>query len=391
MAPHKNECDARQILVTLEYTTVRRGPSLKAPQFDISSTAWTTEVNPEGSSFYVNQEKRAVTDVPIQCLDVVSFWIAYFDKQIKACELPFPDDFELYLEPNVGQSWRYYFVDHVDCTIFWLEDVDPCCHDLGRMLIQTYDAAYSAYLLEEQYCTHCEFFPHRAPPPALRDELIRVMNHPRANLLTSNMSTFPYSAGECKEFLDKIKSDTESIAYTDWTIARLWAVIARYRYNIFCGEDYARISRDQGRCDKSAPRRFAMSIGLTIIGNISALRTTNAVSASFGSFSSLAIGSVLAHRYAAAKKFRATEAAVHLSQIEHPTKGFEPIAAMHCLPPRAPTGWSMIFVAGHFVGDFLNYKNVVEQAPTLVVSVFLAAVLVRSGRLLRRGFEVSNL
>lgn len=63
--------------------------------------------------------------------DTVLHWADRFHIQIKALGIVLPEEYELYLNPdNEGKTCKYYFVDHQNLTVFWLNDIDPYRHDI---------------------------------------------------------------------------------------------------------------------------------------------------------------------------------------------------------------------------------------------------------------------
>jgi len=79
------------------------------------------------------------------------------------------------------------------------------------------------------------------------NELISVFSHASADHMTSRFSTFPYSAPECENFLQLLKT---SRMHTDdghitSLVARLWSLVFNHRVSTHYGERYARLSRNQ--------------------------------------------------------------------------------------------------------------------------------------------------
>ncbi|KAH9898370.1 hypothetical protein C8Q73DRAFT_788557 [Cubamyces lactineus] len=440
MTPSQNDRYERSMLVTPQYLTVGRGVFSPAPIARwITSAGWTKEINPEGSPYFVNKEHHVVTDTPVENETNLQLWIERIAAQANELGMDLPEDYEIYVSPDAtGYICRYYFVDHVNCSIFWLEDIDPCKDELDLFPACSQD--HLGYLLQEQYWRHCEFFPHHSVRTTLRRELKQVFNQARTDLLTSSFSTFPYGVADCEQFLNILETDNEDNQYSNWTAARLWATIARHRYNTFHGEDYARISRDQRRYDKPAPQRtgameigtvllfnmpvrraeelnqlfiddiafgmhwrdFAaaslkewhdaslLAMGLTIANAVSALRPANFISASFGSMSAilalggLAASALLSQRYAGADKFSAAAAADHLALLEHPTLGYGPIAMIYCLP-RGMVFWSMIFLGGHLLSTFVTLQGIIVQLPAMLTALAFLTAMLKTDRILRSG------
>ncbi|KAI0825103.1 hypothetical protein BC628DRAFT_1321119 [Trametes gibbosa] len=442
MTPSQNDRYERQALVTPEYITIPRGlhSSVSLPEPPYIEAGWTVCFNPEGATYRTNDKKHIVTDVLSEHSDILLRWATHLEAQIKALDLTLPEEYEAYLKVDEeGKTCRYYFVDHLNQTVFWLEDIDPSRHDIG--LLPACSVAHTRYLLQEQYWRHCEYFPHRAVPEKSKRDLINIFTQGRADLLTSTMSTFPYSAEECERYLQLLKSLTEDDEYSTWIIARLWSAISRHRYHTFYGEDYARISRDQRRYDR-APAQFntalsafaillfnmptkrkvdmellfvddiafakhwqefavtnlnewkescAMALGMTLIGGVTALRPTNPASACFGSLSvilslgALASSGLLLQQYTGAEKFTASMAADHLSQIQHPKYDFQPIAMVYAIP-RALVVWSVIFQTAHILTVFVDLRSMIIQTPAMALAFLFMFGLFKTNSIIRHGF-----
>ncbi len=63
--------------------------------------------------------------------DTVLYWADRVYLQTKALDIALPEEYELYLNPDSeGKTCKYYFVDHQNLTVFWLNDIDPYRHDI---------------------------------------------------------------------------------------------------------------------------------------------------------------------------------------------------------------------------------------------------------------------
>jgi len=65
--------------------------------------------------------------------------------------------------------------------------------------------------------------------------------------MTSKVSTFPYGAAKCANFLDLLKASREDITsgYSTCLVARLWSFIVSNRFGTHYGQQNVRLSRDQ--------------------------------------------------------------------------------------------------------------------------------------------------
>ncbi|KAH9998653.1 hypothetical protein BJV77DRAFT_704337 [Russula vinacea] len=135
----------------------------------------------------------------------------------------------------------YWFADHAHRTIFWLQQVDTKPLD-SRFSFK----ASSSIRLEENYWIHVEMFPATASQYSMTalNELNIIFLNARANALTSDISTFPYTVEECDRFINlfQCRKEHASNPYVTTFVARLWVAIAHHRFFTHFGEDRCRMS-----------------------------------------------------------------------------------------------------------------------------------------------------
>ncbi|CCM03273.1 uncharacterized protein FIBRA_05401 [Fibroporia radiculosa] len=211
---------------------------------------WSTYTHPEGKVYFVCQTSlRIVTEVQLYDPDVqekIQYWIAIFNDRLTASAVQLPESTELFLElDDAAESCLYYLVDYNTRVEFWIEKVSA--EDLN--LPPAASDSHMRLALEEHYWVHIDRFPcHRCEEVKLmRDELISIFIHARADHMTSAFSTFPYTATQCAEFIDLLNSVQCCIvsAYSVSIIARLWAFVSHNRFATHYGQEHARLSRDQ--------------------------------------------------------------------------------------------------------------------------------------------------
>jgi len=125
------------------------------------------------------------------------------------------------------ETCSYWFADHAHRTIFWLHALDT--DSVG--LPESHSKRHLQNLLEENYWAHVEMFPATASQyaaPAL-NELTVILLNARADALTSEIPTFPYTADECERFINLLQSskDHGSNPYITTFVARLWVVVGK--------------------------------------------------------------------------------------------------------------------------------------------------------------------
>jgi hypothetical protein len=168
--------------------------------------------------------------------------------------IPQTTDLFLELDQESG-SCSYWFADHAHRTVFWLHDVDT--NNAG--LPDSYSEHHRQYILEENYWTHVEMFPATASQYSTTalNELYVIFLNARADALTSEIPTFPYTAEECDNFIKLLQSSKEHATnpYITTFVARLWEVVANHRFFTHFGEDHCRMSSIHSVVETPARRR----------------------------------------------------------------------------------------------------------------------------------------
>jgi hypothetical protein len=126
-----------------------------------------------------------------------------------------------------------------------LETIDT----ISVRLPHSFSSGHLQYSLEENYWIHVELFPETASQYSAiaLNELLATFLHARADGLTSETPTFPYTANQCHDFIELLQrsKDHASSSYITTYVARLWATVANHRFFIHFGEDHCRLSSDQ--------------------------------------------------------------------------------------------------------------------------------------------------
>ncbi|KAM5536214.1 hypothetical protein V8D89_010113 [Ganoderma adspersum] len=409
MAPSQNCRYTRTALIIPESIRVHRGlySMLLSPEPPYLAIGWIQAFNPEGTPYYVNESKHLVTDDPVCHPDIssrITSWAEKIDILIENDVLVLSDDYEIFIIVAAeDDGCKYYFIDHMTQTIFWLEEIDLGRHDL---------------------------------------ELAQVCSIAHMYQLTSDDSTFLYSAEQCKQYLEIIDVQTECNTYMTWSVARLWGTISRHKFSTFYGEDHAKISRMQRCFEKARTERTCMlklcsallfgmpktrsaeldslsvdeltyavhwrefatellngwresscvAVGLALIGSVSAGQQSNAVSQCMGTVSvvfalaGLSSGGMLLQWYAGAEKLSATKVANHLARVQVRGYGYEPIAQAFCLP-RALVFWSIIFLAAHILSAVVDLYDLIVRSPAILLALLFVGGLIHLNHVLHAAFD----
>ncbi|KAG8216880.1 hypothetical protein J3R82DRAFT_7147 [Butyriboletus roseoflavus] len=230
---------------------IRRGPTARRRSVQSPRRF----VHPEGQPYFVltgefdfavvteaNVEDERTKGRILDCVRVVT-------KELQSHSIKVHPRCELFLElGDNDMTCNYYFVDHVGKELFWLEDI-------GTELLDIPAAMSSSHLeraLERLYWVHVEFFPmhhdsHEQEFSQIADDLYNIISHGQADRLTSNTSTFPYTADTCRQFLKLLsrKRGQRMDGYTLCYAARLASAIMNQRFITFYGQRSAQLDRLQ--------------------------------------------------------------------------------------------------------------------------------------------------
>ncbi|ETW77960.1 hypothetical protein HETIRDRAFT_325631 [Heterobasidion irregulare TC 32-1] len=214
-----------------------------------SSEDWQTFTHPEGKPYSVLKLNKfhVVTEAAVSRPEVkvvVGLWVAVIEAWASELGLVMHDCDELWLELE-PEKCRYFFVDHSNRTVFWLNA--QTSSELG--LPESHSANHIKHALEAEYWQFVEQFPMHfgGVTKEAFDELFNTFLHGQADQLTSGVSTFPYSAEECATFNNILRDSRDRIADGRVTcfVARLWVFLSTYRHQTHYGEEHCRLSRDQ--------------------------------------------------------------------------------------------------------------------------------------------------
>lgn len=225
---------------------------------------WITLVHPEGSRYFVHQETRTFTEMNIcdeeTCGDIEYYMQRLLDElqrvvEHRNLELDM-EQVDLVLEPKTfdGDSvvCCYYFANHRDRCLFWLDDFDA--EEILSDCKSVENLSHIRLAIQAQYWRHWGYFPSLCPvTQTLVDEVKDMLVHATCDHLTSLQSSAAFDVIELRDYLavvDKIKVYTP----VDQSMQRCHAaiVIGRIMYTFshnhfvnYHGEDCARLAVEQ--------------------------------------------------------------------------------------------------------------------------------------------------
>ncbi|OJA08912.1 hypothetical protein AZE42_07366 [Rhizopogon vesiculosus] len=223
---------------------------------------WISVVHPEGSRYFVNQEKRTFTEVNIcdaQTLKNVEFAMKNLLYGLDNREELDMNSVDLVIEPkaygdddNLSVVCWYYFANHRSRCIFWLNEFDA--EDIISNCKGVENLSHICLAIQAQYWKHWDYFPSLCPvTEKLVDDVKDMLMHAKCDHLSSKQSSVPSDVVELSDYLsvvDRIKVYLPE----DWSIERCHAaiVIGRIMHQFsdnaflnFHGENCARLRSGQ--------------------------------------------------------------------------------------------------------------------------------------------------
>ncbi|KIJ51736.1 hypothetical protein M422DRAFT_26493 [Sphaerobolus stellatus SS14] len=228
----------------------RFGPQIvfREDSHDVIPKDWSSYIHPEGLRYYHNSSLRVVTDANISN-DRIYGLIMLATQQVLAwlqtLNFTRQDSQEVILELNEnGDGCNYYMIDHNVHSIFYPDETNTEDIDLSDVV----STLQLIIQLQRQYWIYLEYFPmHKELNPAVRLDLLGLLQHSTIDTLSSNNSTAVLSSKESQRYLDIIQNFTgapESRGYETCIIARVMEDFSKGRVLHFYGEfDGARLAR----------------------------------------------------------------------------------------------------------------------------------------------------
>ncbi|KAJ6608132.1 hypothetical protein B0H10DRAFT_2303725 [Mycena sp. CBHHK59/15] len=209
---------------------------------------WSAHVHPEGNPYFSRSGPlRVVTEDYMyrsSIAESISHWIERIQEILTEKKVPISENIELFIKVK-GHDCAYYFVDHSSRIQFWLDDHNTADFGLPPVI----SSSQLKILLEQLYWSHVEHFPMHMTGLSMQtlDDILSVFSQGLCDQMTSRVSTFPYTAQDCKDFVEILQNSRGNLAdgHTTWIIARLWSLVDNNKYLTHYGQENARLSRDQ--------------------------------------------------------------------------------------------------------------------------------------------------
>ncbi|KAG2008408.1 hypothetical protein CC2G_013844 [Coprinopsis cinerea AmutBmut pab1-1] len=217
---------------------------------------WTTHVHPEGSRYFVKKTQlfTVVTEARVDEAEDLEY-IEYYNSKITAFivtnKVNLPPNTFLVLERRTSGNCGYYFVDHGNQCLFWLDSFD-FTHLVDQVRIR-HTASLVGLQMRSHYWYHNELFPHLY---TLTEEDLDVIEdmlaHAIGDVATSNTSTINYDIETLKlmhssvqQFRYKGKETRSRSPGAACFIFRMYSSLYSERFICLHGEKGARLESNQ--------------------------------------------------------------------------------------------------------------------------------------------------
>ncbi|KAG9310207.1 hypothetical protein JVU11DRAFT_9849 [Chiua virens] len=210
---------------------------------------WNRYIHPEGNVLFYHSELRVFTESDI-CNNEIKIKILCCAIQLiqRAIDTPTVtlDKFtELVLNVN-GHGWCYYFVDHTQRLLFWVDPVNAAQLDTHLQGLSKH--GHIKYLIESYYWLHCEYYPHdRILPKSVFEDLRGMLNYAKTDMMTTDSSSSPFAQNELvamSDLVNSLKDDKITNPHNIWVISRLMTFFTENQFLNFCGQPCARLNAD---------------------------------------------------------------------------------------------------------------------------------------------------
>ncbi|KAG2095904.1 uncharacterized protein F5147DRAFT_717567 [Suillus discolor] len=216
------------------------------------SGRWKPLVHPEGALYYYDSSRRIYTDADLSKPSTLLATEAFADQLYNDAQanpnVDITSKTELVIEDIDENTCGYYFVEQDTRCIFWLERFDA--ETLFENIRRVKNMGHIKYVIEAQYWTHCELFPHEnRVTPVVLEELKQMIMHAAAVTITSVTCVAPFEKEELEKMLDLVMSIEGTLdgqfTHTRCVVARFMSEFIKAKFFNFCGQPGARLDSDQ--------------------------------------------------------------------------------------------------------------------------------------------------
>ncbi|KAK0495915.1 hypothetical protein EDD18DRAFT_1353543 [Armillaria luteobubalina] len=162
--------------------------------------------------------------------------------------------FELIRDPENGNiCCAYYFANHDDRSIFWLDDFNSMYFDRCNEVLGVTEQSHIGHEIEAQYWYHCQLFPTCLEMTEdIIDELRDILIYCLGDAMTSPMANCPYGTIDLQPMLTLTNAIRKSVRKGEkghpgsmCSVGRFMYIFAQNRFYDFHGQPGARLEREK--------------------------------------------------------------------------------------------------------------------------------------------------
>ncbi|KAJ7037862.1 hypothetical protein C8F04DRAFT_1090422 [Mycena alexandri] len=182
-------------------------------------TGWTRCQHPEGAPYFFHDEKRVFTDANLFDGATLKFMdenVRNVTDFLRVHSIQLAPDVDLVLDEYIyddqSKGCQYYFVNHQDRCVFWLDKAQSEMFDVTQELRGMTDASHIRHELEAQYWCHCELYPRSFEVThEIVDELRDILLHALGDLITSATSTVSWKVDDLNNMIKLVDGLTKNV------------------------------------------------------------------------------------------------------------------------------------------------------------------------------------
>ncbi|KAJ7185538.1 hypothetical protein C8R46DRAFT_1060923 [Mycena filopes] len=198
---------------------------------------WTVCQHPEGAPYFFHEAKRVFTDANLfdaATLKFINESVNNIHDFLRVHSVQLAADGDLVLDEYVfsdgSRGAQYYFVNHHDRCVFWMDNVDSDIFAVTRQLRGMTAASHIRHELEAQYWYHCELYPRSFEVTReIIDELRDIVFHALGDVITSSSSTVSWKRDDLDDVIKLVDGFSEIVGKT--AAATGWLVVRTRVYN----------------------------------------------------------------------------------------------------------------------------------------------------------------
>ncbi|KAJ7185537.1 hypothetical protein C8R46DRAFT_1060915 [Mycena filopes] len=217
---------------------------------------WTACQHPEGAPYFFHEAKRVFTDANLfdpATLKFINESVNNIHDFLRVHNVQLAADGDLVLDEYIfndgSRGAQYYFVNHHDRCVFWMDNVGSDIFAISRELRGMTAASHIRHELEAQYWYHCELYPRSFEVTReIINELRDIVLHALGDVITSATSTVDWKVDDLNNMIKLVDGFSENVgknaAGTGCLVGRLMVSFVRARVYNYHSTPGARLDVD---------------------------------------------------------------------------------------------------------------------------------------------------